>query len=154
MKSLPVKIFDSLTALVKSSPVPVEIGDKLMDGTNAKYSSKAKKILVRQNLEGDDIFRALAQEIAHADRDMSSMDNYVRADNEFSCYCTAYMICQRYGIDTTPFNFDKAPEMFEGQENQDVRAELGDMRDSMNRISEEIRKDLRNQNRNRDNSAR
>lgn len=143
-----------LKALVKSSPVPVEIGDKLMEGTNAKYSSKVKKIFVRQGMEGDEIFRALAQEIAHADRDMNTKDNYVRAENELGCYCTAYMICNRYGVDTKPFNFDKAPEMFDGKENKDVRSALGDMRESMSRISEEIRKDLRNQNRNRDNSAR
>lgn len=143
-----------LKALVKSSPVPVEIGDKLMDGTNAKYSSKVKKIFVRQGMEGEDIFRALAQEIAHADLDMNTKNNYVRSENEFGCYCTAYMICNRYGVDTKPFNFDKAPEMFEGKENKDVRSALGDIRDSMSRISEEIRKDLRNQNKNRDNTAR
>ena len=44
--------------------------------------------------------------------------------------------------------------MFEGKENKDVRSALGDIRDSMSRISEEIRKDLRNQNKNRDNTAR
>lgn len=143
-----------LKALVKSSPVPVEIGDKLMEGTNAKYSSKVKKIFVRQGLEGEDIFRALAQEVAHADLDMNTKENYVRAENEFGCYCAAYMICNRYGVDTKPFKFDKAPEMFEGKENKDIRSALGDMRDSMSRISEEIRKDLRNQNKNRDNSAR
>ena len=64
------------------------------------------------------------------------------------------MICNRYGVDTKPFNFDKVPEMFEGKENKDVRSALGDIRDSMSRISEEIRKDLRNQNKNRDNTAR
>ena len=111
-----------LKALVKSSPVPVEIGDKLMEGTNAKYSSKAKKIFVRQGLEGEDIFRALSQEIAHADLDMNTKENYVRGENEFGCYCTAYMICNRYGVDTKAFNFDKAPEMFEGKENKDVLA--------------------------------
>lgn len=143
-----------LKALVKSSPVPIEIGDKLKDNTIAKYSSKAKKIFVRQGMEGEEVFRSLAQEIAHADRDMNTGENYVRSENEFSCYCTAYMICNRYGIDTKPFNFEKAPEMFEGKENKDVRASLGDIRDCMSRISEEIRKDLRNQNKNRDNSAR
>lgn len=143
-----------LKALVKSSPVPVEIGDKLMEGTNAKYSSKVKKIFVRQGMEGEDIFRALAQEIAHADIDMNGKENYVRTDNEFKCYCAAYMICNRYGVDTKAFNFEKAPAMFEGKENKDVRAELSDMRDTMGRISEEIRKDLRNQNRNRDDGAR
>ena len=48
----------------------------------------------------------------------------VRSENEFGCYCTAYMICNRYGVDTKPFNFDKAPEMFEGKENKDVRSVL------------------------------
>lgn len=143
-----------LKALVKSSPVPVEIGDKLMEGTNAKYSSKAKKIFVRQGAKGEDIFRALAQEVAHADRDMNTRDNYVRTEKEFSCYCAAYMLCNRYGVDTKPFDFSKAPAMFEDKESKDVRSILAESRDSMSRISEEIRKDLRNQNRNRDSSAR
>ncbi len=143
-----------LKALVKSSPVPVEIGDKLMEGTNAKYSSKAKKIFVRQGVEGEDIFRALAQEVAHADRDMNTKENYLRADNEFGCYCAAYMLCNRYGVDTKQFNFDKAPKMFEGKESKEIRSSLGEIRETLNRVSEEMRKDLRNQNRNKDNSAR
>ncbi|MBO5021160.1 MAG: hypothetical protein J6D52_10895 [Clostridia bacterium] len=143
-----------LKALVKSSPVPVLIGDNLAQGINAEYNSDEKKIYVRQGMEGEEIFRALAQEIAHADRDMNTKINYVRSENEFCCYCTAYMICNRYGVDTNAFNFEKAPEMFEGKENKEIRSGFNNMRDSMNRISEEMRKDLRNQNKQRDNSAR
>jgi len=57
------------------------------------------------------------------------------------------MLCKKYGIDTSRYDFSHAPEFFEKMETQEVRAELSRARDAANAISARMEKVL-DQNRN------
>ena len=57
------------------------------------------------------------------------------------------MLCKKYGIDTSRYDFSHAPEFFEKMETQEVRAELSRARDAANAISARMAKVL-DQNRN------
>ena len=59
----------------------------------------------------------------------------------------SYMLCKKYGIDTSRYDFSHAPEFFEKMETQEVRAELSRARDAANAISARMAKVL-DQNRN------
>ena len=57
------------------------------------------------------------------------------------------MLCKKYRMDTSRYNFLHAPEFFEKMETQEVRVELSRARDAANAISARMAKVL-DQNRN------
>jgi len=50
----------------------------------------------------------------------------------------AYMLCQRNGVDVGAFQFERIPEEYAQMEAQDLRAELGTMRDVAGEISADM----------------
>ena len=128
-------------ALVKTSPVPVEISNDLPQNENAVYASPQKKIFVRQGMSGSDIFRALSKEIAHARLDK---DGATRAGNAFTAECVSYLLCKRNGIEPA-----QVPEVgvLEGKEPKEVRGVLKEVRDEANGMSAVMEKALTNRDR-------
>ena len=129
-----------LKAMLNNAPCPVEISEKVPDGVGAIYNSEERKIYVRQGMDGPDIFRCLAQELSHAHMDRD--DNYTRSNHAFTAYCAAYTLCSRYGVDTRNFSFKTIPDTIGNMEAQDVRDELGKVRDCANQISMDMSKIL------------
>ena len=128
-------------ALVKTSPVPVEISNDLPQNENAVYASPQKKIFVRQGMSGSDIFRALSKEIAHARLDK---DGATRAGNAFTAECVSYLLCKRNGVEPA-----QAPDVgvLEGKEPKEVRGVLKEVRDEANGMSAVMEKALTNRDR-------
>jgi hypothetical protein len=126
-----------IKALMDHAPVPIHINDNLPEGMNAAYLSETREIQIRRGLGADDIFRALSQELAHADMDTGS-ESYNRADHAFPAYCASYMLCKRYGVDTGTFRFDRAPEMLKDRDPQAIRLELSGMKEAYDEISGRI----------------
>ena len=129
-----------LKAMLNNAPCPVEISEKVPDGVGAIYNSEERKIYVRQGMDGPDIFRCLAQELSHAHMDRD--DNYTRSNHAFTAYCAAYTLCSRYGVETKNFSFKTIPDTIGNMEAQDVRDELGKVRDCANQISMDMSKIL------------
>lgn len=123
-----------IKALTAHSSVPIRISDSLPEGANALYQPEARDILIRKGMDAGDIFRALSQELAHAEMDTGN-GSYSRSDHAFHAYCTSYMLCKQYGVDTDGYRFDRAPEMLEGMDTQEIRAELSVIRDADCEIS-------------------
>lgn len=132
-------------ALTDHAPVPIHINDNLPGGVNAMYQPDTREIQIRRGMSAGDIFRALSQELAHAEMDKGD-GNYIRSEHGFHAYCTSYMLCKRYGVDTAGyFHFDGTPQMLETKEPQEVRAELSDIRNAANEISGRMNKLLSQQ---------
>ena len=129
-----------LKAMLNNAPCPVEIREKVPNGVGALYNDQERKIYVRQGMEGQDIFRCLAQELSHAHMDRD--DNYTRSNHAFTAYCSAYTLCSRYGVDAQNFSFKSIPETIGNMEAQDVRTELAKIRDCTNQISMDMSKVL------------
>ena len=75
-----------LKAMLHNAPCAVEISDNIPDGVGAVYDPNERKIHVRQGMDGPDIFRCLAQELAHAHLDRGG--NYNRNDAAFVAYAS------------------------------------------------------------------
>ena len=140
-----------LKALIRHAPCPVEICEDMPDGIVAVYDPKERKILMRQGMDGADIFRSLAQELAHAYFDKG---NYNRNEHAFSGYCVAYTLCQRYGVDTDMFRFQNMPASMQAMEAKDIRSEISKIRECANQISMDMRRVLEKATQNRSNQAR
>lgn len=141
-----------LKAMLNNAPCPVEISEKVPDGVGAIYNADERKVYVRQGMDGPDIFRCLAQELSHAHMDRD--DTYNRSNHAFTAYCAAYTLCSRYGVDTKNFSFKTVPETIGAMEAQDVRTELGKVRDCANQISMDMSKVLDKAQKERSNNAR
>lgn len=140
-----------LKAMIRHSPCPVEIREDMPDGIGAVYDPKEKKILMRQGMDGADIFRSLAQELAHAYFDKG---NYNRNDHAFSGYCVAYTLCKRYGVDTSMFRFQNMPTSMQTMEAKDIRSQISNIRECANQISIDMRWVLEKTAKNRNDQAR
>ena len=126
-----------VTALVKTSPVTVNINNDLPEDVKAIYSPENKSILIRQGMDGADIFRALSYEIAMARADNG---NFNRDDNKTHAYCVSYIICKRNGVEPNKPDVDMKP--FDEKDSKTIRAELSKIRDEANNIGTVIDKAL------------
>ncbi|NLE26747.1 MAG: hypothetical protein GX625_15675, partial [Clostridiaceae bacterium] len=95
---------------------------------------EAREIQVRKGMDASNIFRALSQELAHAEMDNGD-GSYNRSAHAFHAYCVSYMLCNQYGVDTNGYRFDRAPQMLEGSDAQEIRAELSVIREAAVEIS-------------------
>ena len=123
-----------IKALMDHAPVSIRISDTLPEGTNALYLPETREIQIRKGMDADSIFRSLSQELAHAEMDKGD-GSYSRLNHVFHAYCVSYMLCKQYGIDTNGYHFDRAPQMLEGMDVQEIRAELSVIRDTAGEIS-------------------
>lgn len=139
-----------LKALSRHAPCTLEISEQVPDGVAAVYDPAAKKILMRQGMDGADIFRSLTQELAHAYFDKG---NYNRNDHAFAGYCVAYTLCKRYGVDTQNFRFDKLPAAMEDMDAKAVRSEVSKIRDCANQISMDMSRVLEHRPKDRSDGA-
>jgi len=121
-----------LKALIYNSPCKFEIVPELENGMYARYEPKDNTVYIKENLKAEDIFRALSQEISFAHLHKSGKD---RGSNVFTAYSCAYVICQKYGVDVSNFNFSKLPDDFKDMENKDIRKELDKVRNIVNEIT-------------------
>jgi hypothetical protein len=124
-----------IKALMDHAPVAVRISETLPEGVNALYEPDKRDIQVRRGMSPGDIFRALAQEMAHAELDTGE-GSYSRSEHGFQAYCASYMLCKQYGVETNGyFHFEGVPQMLEGMEPQQVRAELSVIKEAAGEIS-------------------
>jgi hypothetical protein len=138
-----------IKALLDRAPVPIVIGDALPPEMHALYQPDTRNIVIRRGLDAGDIFRSLAQELAHAELDRGD-GRYSRSDFTFHAYCASYILCKQYGVDTSFFRFHRVPEKLKNMEPQQIRAELTMMKDTahnmarrMNRMLAQHRQQLR-----------
>lgn len=123
-----------IKALMDRSPVAITIGDALPAEVHALYQPDTRNIVIRRGLGASDIFRALAQELAHAEIDRGHND-YSRSHYNFQAYCAAYMLCKKFGVETASFRFGRVHERLKELEPQHIRAELTVMKDAAHDIS-------------------
>lgn len=124
-----------IKALMDHAPVAVRISETLPDGVNALYEPDKREIQVRRGMSPGDIFRALAQEMAHAELDKGE-GGYSRDEHGFQAYCASYMLCKQYGVDTNGyFHFEGAPQVLSAMEPQQIRTELTDIKEAADGIS-------------------
>ena len=131
-----------IKALLKSTDTEVLISDSLPEDVNAQYNGKDNVIYIRQGMEGSEIFRNLAREIAVARFDKSDMPKEEKA---ISVFCVTFILCKRNGIEPPPCNVKS--ELFTDKNPKDIRALLSKTRDEANTISAVMEKTLSPKNR-------
>lgn len=97
-----------LSALIAKRPVPIELSDTIENG--AVYDHTQKKIFVRKGMEAPDIFRSLSLALARAEM-ANDTRNFSNENADFKAYCASYMLCRKYGIDVSGYDFREMPDV-------------------------------------------
>ena len=123
-----------LKALIHRTPVPIQTVDSLPNNMGALYDHNQQVIFVCRGMGAEDIFRSVSKELAHAEIAGMS-ENYNRNDAAFKAYSASYLLCKRYGVDVSDYNFSRLPTSFRESNPQQVRETLTEIRDTANQIS-------------------
>ena len=132
-----------IAAMLDASPVNVESTETLPYPDMAAFFDNDKQTLFVKRDVGDSVklCQCIAQEIGHAQLSVNN-DIYSRKDMHFHAVCVGYMLCRKYGVDTSRFGVDHLPEEWIGKDCRSARAELTKMRTAMrdihSRVSEEL----------------
>lgn len=123
-----------LKALISRTPVPIQTVDTLPNNAGALYDHDQQVVFVVRNMGAEDIFRSVSKELAHVELAGMKQD-YNRSDAAFAAYSASYMLCKKYGIDVSGYDFTRLPTSFRESKPQEVRAALTEMRDAASGIS-------------------
>ena len=124
-----------LNAMVRYAPCKVDFRDELPDGQSALYSPQEKTVFVLRGQSMEDVFRGVAQELAHAYLDNG---NYNRDSNAFLAQCVGNILCQRNGIDGKSLVVTQLPKEYAEMEPKQLREELKSIRTAANQISADM----------------
>ena len=92
-------------------------------------------------MEFDAIFPAIAKALAHAEM-AKDVENYRIGEHEFAARCSAYVISQRYGVDTRTVDVYGIPQNIETMEAEDVKKVLGDVHSNVKTITARMNESL------------
>lgn len=125
-------------ALMKSATVPkVAINELPIPNSTAFYDNENNKLLVKRNSDSVSLFKDISRELSLAEI-ADGCDEYNRAECLPSAICSAYMICQKYGIDNKDMNVTAAKQEWAGLENKDVRTMLAMANDGLYSVSKNL----------------
>lgn len=140
-----------LTAMVRSSPCPIEIRNDMNGNVAARYHPDDGKIYVHQGLDAGTIFRSVTQEMGIASYAKKGRQ---RSECEFEAYCISYMLCRRFGVSTADYRFEKLPSGLGDLSVKAFHSKLYGIRDTANEISNNLHQILEPRQKNRSDEAR
>ena len=130
-----------VAALVHDAPVPVRKAEHSIGENDAIYDAKNKVVYFKVGLEFDTIFPAIAKALAHAEM-AKDVENYRIGEHEFAARCSAYVLSQRYGVDTRTVDVYGIPKNIETMEAEDVKKVLGDVHSNVKSINARMNESL------------
>lgn len=123
-----------LKALIHRSPVPIQTVDTLPNNMGALYDHNQQVIFVCKGMGAEDIFRSVSKELCHAEI-AGTREDYSRSDAAFAAYSASYLLCKKYGVDVSDYNFSRLPASFREQDPRGIRDSLTEIRDTANQVS-------------------
>ncbi len=122
-----------LEALLHNCNVPRKAVDTLQNGEIGSEYNKDENILyVCKGMDRELLFQTLCQEMGNIE-----MKDEIDSDiKNFRSYCISYMICKRYGVDISGFNFSNLPQEISGKnESKEIRKQIEKIRSKFEKIN-------------------
>ena len=132
-----------LGAMLAKPPVPVQISDDLPQNVQAQYVPRHRAVYVRNGMSETATFHSINRELACAALDQHD-GRYERRTVAAQAFCAAYVVAQKYGVDTSSFQFGRVCEM-QGKGEKDpkeLRAFIGDIRNAAYSICKNMNRSL------------
>ena len=125
-----------------NAPCTLAFDDDLPATVEAQYKPENKTLYVRHGLNGDDMFRALARELAFANLDKG--DGFSRIENTFRAKSIAYLVCFRNYISPEAVI---VPSSYSNQEPKALKQALQEIREIANTMHSSMEQVLSKQHR-------
>lgn len=125
-----------LVALFNESSIKRKNVDRLPNGKRGvEYNEDEKLLYMCRGIEPISLIHAIVQELASIqipkDKDMEL--------REFKTYCVAYMICEKYGVDNTNYNFSELPKSLSQNTNvKEIKKQIEDIRENFIKINSQM----------------
>lgn len=139
----PKPMGELMAALLKDTDTRIMIADNLPENVQAQYIPGQRTIFVRNGMSGETTFHAINRELACAALDAHD-GTYSRVSVAPQAFCTAYVIAQKYGVNTAGFRFDKVCETqaYGSKEPLELRNFISDVKNSTYRIARHMDRNL------------
>ena len=118
-------------AFLHESPVDFKVVDDLANGKGAEWNKEDNVLYIRKGLGAPTIFHSISKEYAKIGLQTTGNQEL---DN-FKSNCASYLICKKYNIDVSSFNFDNLPQALKNMDASEIRNTLGDIRGAMEDIN-------------------
>ena len=128
-----------LGALISKAPMKIIGVDTLSGDLGAYTEPDTGEIFVRKGMEFSDTFASVAQQLCYAEVEQDGKNT---VDPMFTAHCAGYLLCKKYDVDASSYDFRAASEMFHGFEAKDVKQELSVIRDVAENISSRMSRQL------------
>lgn len=130
-----------VNALFHTCDCQAEMRDDLPRDKTAVYDSQKKRILLRRGTPGDEsLFRDYSCELTMAYLDESENTN--RKDSALTAMCASYIVCRRFGLDTSTFNFRAISGECSNADAKKMQSKLKEIRTYANRICGDMTRHL------------
>lgn len=122
-----------LEALLHNCKVPRKAVDELPNGTiGSEYNKDENTLYVCKGMDRELLFQTLCQEMSNIEMKDEENSNI----KSFKSYCVSYMICKRYGIDVSNYDFNNLPqEITDKNDPKEIRAEIDKIRSNFEKVN-------------------
>ncbi len=113
-----------------------EVVDVLPNGNKGtEYIKSENKLYMCRGLKPEYLIKTVIQEIAKVEtKDIENSEM-----KEFKTYCISYMICKKYGLDISKFDFSNLPQnLINKDKGKDIREELDNIRTTFIEINAKV----------------
>lgn len=119
-----------LKVFLNSSNSQLKIVDDIPNtDKGALYDYSEDTLYIKRGAETPKIFHELSQELAKQEiGEDSSLDM-------FKAYCVSYMLCKKYNIDVSNYDFSEIPSQLQNMDAKEIREELAPMGEAMGNIN-------------------
>lgn len=125
-------------SLMETAPMQkVNAAELPIPNSTAYYDHDNNKLMVKKGSNPISVFRDVARELALAEI-ADGCDEYNRQECLPSAVCSAYMLCQKYGIDNSDMNVTAAKQEWAGLENKKIRSRLAMANDGLYSVGKNL----------------
>ncbi len=113
-----------------------QVVDILPSGNKgAEYIESENKLYMCRGLKPEYLIKTVIQEIARIE-----IKNFENSEmKEFKTYCISYMLCKKYGLDISKFDFSNLPkDLINKAKGKEIRKELDDIRTNFIEINSKV----------------
>lgn len=128
---------DILVAILDECKAERIVVDTLQNGEKgSQYVESENKLYMCRGIKQDYLLKTVIQEVAKIE--MQGVENGTM--KEFKTCCISYMICRKYGLDTSKFDFSTLPKGITSiATGKDIRKELEDIRKNFIKVDDNIK---------------
>jgi hypothetical protein len=137
------EIRKAIEVISRVSDVPVFFDTAMGGEAKGYYHLEDKYIAIREGMSDSQTFKTLVHEIAHS-RIHGKDDKFNRKEREVQAESISYVVCSRYGIDTSAYSFGYIAGWSNGKETSELKSSLHLVQECSSNIIKSIDKALGN----------